>query len=31
MGITVDIEKIRIACESARQNPAEETYSGSCD
>ena len=24
MGITVDIEKIRIACESAKQNPAEE-------
>lgn len=24
MGITVDIEKIQIACESARQNPAEE-------
>jgi phage terminase large subunit-like protein len=24
IGITVDLEKIRIACESARQNPAEE-------
>ena len=24
LGITVDIEKLRVACESARQNPAEE-------
>ncbi len=24
LGITVDIEKVRVACESARQNPAEE-------
>jgi hypothetical protein len=24
MGITVDIEKIQIACENTKQNPAEE-------
>jgi phage terminase large subunit-like protein len=29
LGITVDIEKLRVAFENARQNPARKTYSGS--
>lgn len=29
-GTTVGIDEVRAACESAKQNPAEETPSGSC-